>query len=244
MNEEKIIISLRKDLKYYIDKDYKERFPSFFKEDIKLFGVRACSLKELEKRYFKELKNIPKKDFLKIIEILLQQKEYEFKYIAFNLLYKRKHDFLKEDFSIFERFLKKYVKNWAHCDSFITHSFGYLVYKYPELLNRTNSWINSDNRWLKRSASTILIYTFKYHKNNKEFYSALNRLKTIVIKQINDTDDLVQKAYGWSAKEASNIKEEAVFKFIYKYKNKLPRTALRYAIENMSIEKKKIAMFK
>ncbi len=57
-----------------------------------------------------------------------------------------------------------------------------------------------------------------------------------------DQDDLVQKGYGWLLKEASNKFPKEVFEFVVHRKNKMPRTALRYAIEKMSKELKMEAM--
>jgi 3-methyladenine DNA glycosylase AlkD len=227
-----------------LDLNHKKKVQGFFKEKISPLGVKSEDLRQIEKQYFKSLKFLNKEEFFIIIESLLQEPEHEIRTLAFKWLYKRKQDFVKADFIVFEKWLKKYVNNWAHCDNFLTHSLGYLVNKYPELIDKTDSWINSNNRWLRRSASIILIYTFKYHKNNLEFNLFFSRLKQVILKQISDSDDLVQKGYGWSAKEASNIKEDLVFKFIYKYKDSLPRTALRYAIEKMSLEHKQKAMFK
>jgi 3-methyladenine DNA glycosylase AlkD len=244
MNEKKFISSLKDDLISLIDLEYKNKAQSFFKEEIFPIGLRSKDLESLEKKYFKSLKPLNKKDFFHIINSLLQEKEHEIKTLAFKCLYRKRKDFTKSDFRVFERWLKKYVNNWGHCDSFLTHSLGYLVYQYPELIQKTNSWISSNNRWLRRSASIILIYSFKYHKKKSEFNIFFSRLKNVILKQINDSDDLVQKGYGWSAKEASNIDEDLVFKFIYKHKQKLPRTALRYAIEKMSLEHKQKAMFK
>jgi len=244
MNEKKLISSLKHDLRNLVDVDYKNNTHSFFKEEVFPIGVRSKDLKNLEKKYFNYLKSLSKKDFLNIIETLLQHKEHEIKTLALKFLYRGKKEFEKKDFIIFERWLKNYIKNWEHCDNFLTHSLGYLVYLYPELLKRTDSWINNDNRWLRRSASIILIYTFKYHNNKKEFQNFFHRLKHVILKQINDSDDLVQKGYGWSAKEAANVDESLVYKFIYKHKNKLPRTALRYAIEKMNLKYKQKAMFK
>ena len=59
-----------------------------------------------------------------------------------------------------------------------------------------------------------------------------------------DTDDLVQKGYGWMLKEASKKHQTQVFNYIMKNKAKMPRTALRYAIEKMPVELKKQAMKK
>ncbi len=55
-------------------------------------------------------------------------------------------------------------------------------------------------------------------------------------------DDLVQKGYGWMLKDASVYYQKEVFDFIMRNKNKMPRTALRYAIEKMPQSLRKKAM--
>lgn len=62
--------------------------------------------------------------------------------------------------------------------------------------------------------------------------------------QLTDKDDLVQKGYGWMLKVAANKHEQAVFDFVVKNKAVMPRTALRYAIEKMPNEMRKVAMAK
>jgi 3-methyladenine DNA glycosylase AlkD len=59
-----------------------------------------------------------------------------------------------------------------------------------------------------------------------------------------DTDDLVQKGYGWLLKEASNRYQKDVFAYVMEHKDMMPRTALRYAIEKMPKVMKKQAMAK
>ena len=61
-------------------------------------------------------------------------------------------------------------------------------------------------------------------------------------KLLMDQDDLVQKGYGWMLKETSNIYQKQVFDFVMKRKHKMPRTALRYAIEKMPQSMRKKAM--
>lgn len=61
---------------------------------------------------------------------------------------------------------------------------------------------------------------------------------------LEDTDDLVQKGYGWMLKEASKKHLKEVYSYVQKNKKKMPRTALRYAIEKMPKELKKEAMAK
>jgi 3-methyladenine DNA glycosylase AlkD len=59
---------------------------------------------------------------------------------------------------------------------------------------------------------------------------------------LTDKDDMVQKGYGWLLKEASKKHQAEVFDYVMKWKAKMPRTALRYAIEKMPVEMRRRAM--
>ena len=59
---------------------------------------------------------------------------------------------------------------------------------------------------------------------------------------LQDKENLVQKGYGWMLKEASNRFPKEVFRYVMKNKKKMPRTALRYAIEKMPTAWRKEAM--
>ena len=59
---------------------------------------------------------------------------------------------------------------------------------------------------------------------------------------LEDTDDMVQKGYGWMLKEIANKRPREVFDFVMARKDRMPRTALRYAIEKMPAAWKKRAM--
>ena len=59
---------------------------------------------------------------------------------------------------------------------------------------------------------------------------------------LEDRDDMVQKGYGWMLKEASKKHQAEVFDYVMKRKAKMPRTALRYAIEKMPADLKRRAM--
>ena len=54
-----------------------------------------------------------------------------------------------------------------------------------------------------------------------------------------DPDDMVQKGYGWMLKSLADPFEDEVYSFILDHRASMPRTALRYAIEKMPVEKKR-----
>jgi 3-methyladenine DNA glycosylase AlkD len=55
---------------------------------------------------------------------------------------------------------------------------------------------------------------------------------------------MVQKGYGWMLKVASVTYPEAIFNYVMKHKQLMPRTALRYAIEKLEAAYKQQAMKK
>ena len=77
-------------------------------------------------------------------------------------------------------------------------------------------------------------------RKNKYLDEVLKIAKSLLF----DEEDLVQKAYGWMLKEASNANQKIIFDFVMKYKLSMPRTALRYAIEKMPANLKKQAMIR
>jgi len=79
-----------------------------------------------------------------------------------------------------------------------------------------------------------------FGKEKKYLAQILKTAETL----LTDTDDMVQKGYGWMLKEASKYNQPQVFAFVMKHKTKMPRTALRYAIEKLPLKLKLKAMTK
>ena len=230
-----ILNKIRKELKDNIDLKYKEGSINFFKEKIKIYGVRSKIVRNISNKYFKEIKQLDKKEILDLCEELLKTNYNEEETIAFSWCYKIKETYEKEDFKIFESWIKRYLTNWAMIDDFCTHSVGYLVMKHPKLINELKKWTKSDNRWVRRASAVTLIHSVGRKKNLKESFIISDML-------LLDKDDLVQKGYGWLLKVASHFYQKEVFDYVMKNKNNMPRTALRYAIEKMPKELKLMAM--
>jgi len=90
---------------------------------------------------------------------------------------------------------------------------------------------------MRRASAVSLIVPAKHGKFLKESIEIADLLLT-------DTDDMVQKGYGWLLKEASRKHTDEVFAYVMKNKRRMPRTALRYAIELMPKELKTETMKK
>lgn len=118
---------------------------------------------------------------------------------------------------------------------FCNHTVGSFIEKYSEFLIKLFEWASSKNRWVRRAAAVSLIIPAKKGNFLKEIFKIADIL-------LLDKDDLVQKGYGWMLKAASQAHQKEVFDYIIKNKAVMPRTALRYAIEKMPNELKKLAM--
>ena len=66
----------------------------------------------------------------------------------------------------------------------------------------------------------------------------------IADKLMHDEHYLVLKGYGWLLKVFSQYNEDAVFDYLMKHKQQMPRIAFRYALEKMPNEPREILMSK
>lgn len=233
----KIIEELRAELIRNADEKVKISGERFFREDVKLYGIRSAVVTDIAKAGFKLLTNKSKAEIFILCEELWKSGVMEESFVACNWSYNVRRDYKASDFEIFGRWVKTYVSNWASCDTLCNHSVGTLVEMYPALLAGLKDWAGSSDRWTKRAAAVSLIIPAR----KGEFLEHILEIADILH---SDGDDMVQKGYGWMLKAASQAHEEKVFSYIMSKKATMPRTALRYAIEKMPAELKAKAMAK
>jgi len=232
-----IIKTVRKEFKLNIDKKYLESTKRFFKEPVKSYGVKSAVVADIAKRTFRDIQSCDKDEIFALCEELFRSGYSEEAFLASDWAYNLRGDFKPADFKVFERWVNKYIDNWAKCDTFCNHTMGAFVERYPVFLNELRKWAGSDNRWVKRASAVTLILPARHGKFLKDIFKIADKLLT-------DEDDMVQKGYGWMLKAASEAHQKEVFSYVMKNKNKMPRTALRYAIEKMPLALKKQAMLK
>lgn len=232
-----IIKNIQRELKIISDEKVKKSSQRFFKEEIKVYGVKAVLIHKIAKENFKLIKDFPKLDIFKLCEELLQSGYVEESIIACDWSYYIHKKYEPTDFLIFEKWVEKHVSNWATCDTLCNHTIGTFLIMYPNFINELLKWTKSANRWKKRAAAVSLIIPAR-----RGYF--LNEILEIANLLLLENDDLVQKGYGWMLKEASKTNQTAIFNYLISKKTVMPRTAFRYAIEKMPNELRKIAMKK
>ncbi|TFH54272.1 MAG: DNA alkylation repair protein [Methanothrix sp.] len=233
--ERDVLAAVRQELLQSIDEKTRESAQRFFKEEVKFHGVKSALVKKIATKYFREIKDRDKNEIFSLCENLQQANYGEEAFIAYEWAYSLRRQFVPEDFVVFERWVDLYVDNWAKCDTLCNHTLGTFVEMYPQFIENLAVWARSENRWLRRASSVTLILPARKDLFLKEVFDISDIL-------LMDKDDMVQKGYGWMLKEASKKHQAEVFDYVMRWKEKMPRTALRYAIEKMPVEMRKEAM--
>jgi len=148
---------IQKELGKNIDIKYRNNLHRAFGHKIKAHGVRVPIVRKIANGYFKDIKELDKKEFYKKCEELLKTKSIEETFIVFQWIYKRKKQITEQDFKIFERWINKYVNNWAKCDDFCCHTMGYFILEYPKYVKHLKKWAKHKNMWMKRASAVSLI---------------------------------------------------------------------------------------
>lgn len=246
-----IIEEVRQALREAVDEKTQASGDRYFKEEVKLYGVRVPDVNLIGKLAFQKIESLSKQEIFELCEELWRSGYSEEGYIACNWSYALRRQYGPADFAVFERWVKNYISNWATCDTLCNHTVGDFVMMYPEYVAELKKWARSDNRWVKRAAAVTLIIPAR-----KGLF--LDDILEIADTLLLDPDDLVQKGYGWMLKAASMSEPiarnadpetkrkhlEAVFDFVMARRATMPRTALRYAIEKMPPELRARAMEK
>ncbi|HOS72332.1 MAG TPA: DNA alkylation repair protein [Bacteroidales bacterium] len=230
-----IIEDLRFELKHNADEKTRISGERFFREEVKIHGLKSALVSSIGREYFKKLPEKNKETVFGLCEELWKSGYLEESFIACNWAYCLRKEFTPDDFPVFEGWVSKYVSNWASCDTLCNHSIGTFVEMYPSFVSDLKKWARSEKRWVKRASAVTLIIPARSGKFLGDIFEIADILHS-------DPDDMVQKGYGWMLKAASEAHQQKVFRYVMRRKKSMPRTSLRYAIEKMPSELKAQAM--
>ena len=233
----KIIKSIREELRDAAEEKRRISGLTFFREEVRLYGVTAATVKKISRKYYTLVRDLSREEVVAGCDSLWMSGMLEESFIACAWSEKLVQEFTPADFNILERWVHEYVSNWASCDTLCNHTVGDFIRKYPEYIAELKRWTTSDNRWVRRAAAVSLIIPAREGLFSDDVFEIAGLL-------LNDTDDMVQKGYGWLLKVTSQAHQKEVFDYVIRHKAVMPRTALRYAIEKMPPDLRAKAMEK
>ncbi|MGI8742687.1 MAG: DNA alkylation repair protein [Bryobacteraceae bacterium] len=207
----------------------------FFKETVDPYGVRGAQIRQLAAAVYREIKHWPAKQRDQVCEALWKTGKLEGG-ILVSHLYRR---FYKQcgarEFAVFERWIDRYVRNWAHTDGVASWLLAACIRNDPALIERLYLWTRARNRWKRRASAVALLQEAKQGRNTESIFRVADLL-------FGDADEIVQKGVGWLLKEAYPRKPAATVDFLSERKAKASRLTLRYAAEKMTSDDKKTVL--
>jgi 3-methyladenine DNA glycosylase AlkD len=231
-----LVSDIRINLLAQIEPRYREGITNFFRGDpVKFHGVRTPFVRAISADAFKVLEGAEKKDIWTLCDRLLESGYGEERTIAFDWAWRLRRKLEPSDFKRFERWLAGHCADWAGVDDLSCHALGYLLNEFPELLPRLKKWTRSPRWHLRRASAVALMYSVR---RKSQLDLALKTADALMM----DEHDLVRKGYGWLLKETTRHYSKIVFEYVLMNKARMPRTALRYAIEKLPEDWKKRAM--
>jgi 3-methyladenine DNA glycosylase AlkD len=170
------------------------------------------------------------------LQKLINKKIHEYRLISLLILiskYKKSID-IKTKKQIYDFYVKNinFVNNWDLVDLSSPHIIG------EHLFNKSRrplyNLAKSSNLWYRRIS---IISTFTFIKK-EDFKDTIKIAKLL----LNDKHDLIHKAVGWMLREVGKRDISILYNFLDEFYKEMPRTMLRYAIEKLPKDKRKIYM--
>ncbi len=187
-------------------------------------GLRVPQVREITKKYYLELS-------IRDIETLLESKWHEVRLSAVIVMtaqYNKADKVLRKKlYKLYIKYIGKGINNWDIIDISCPHIVGaYLFDKDREPLYK----LSKQGLWHKR-VSIISTFYFLRQKEPFETYKLAEIL-------VDEQHDLLQKAVGWSIREMGKVDGQLLRQFLDKHAATMPRIALRYSLEKLTITEK------
>jgi 3-methyladenine DNA glycosylase AlkD len=227
-----LLKDIRSRLKQAADPKFEAGLRWFFKEPVKPYGVRTPLLRELARLAYAQVKQWPVAERDRFVTELWKSGMLEEGVIVSHLYRRFAKSCGEREFAMFERWIDRYVRNWAHCDGVSTWLIAASIANRPGLADRLAAWTKSKNRWKRRSAAVSLIQEAKQGRNTETIFHICDLL-------LADADDMVRKGVGWLLKETYPKRPREVLGFLDPWRATAPRLTLRLAAEKMTSRDRK-----
>jgi 3-methyladenine DNA glycosylase AlkD len=221
---EELAASIRQQMQSAANAEFARGVRNFFKEPVDPWGVRSADLQSMARYTYSEVKQwgVPQRNSL--CDILWHGKLEEG--VLVSHVYRRfAPSSSRCEFKLFERWLDRYVHNWAHTDGVASWLLAACIANDPALKARLPAWTRSRNRWKRRASIVALLQEAKKGGSSEHILEMARLLRS-------DSDDLVQKGVAWVLKETYPRRPEEVFAFLTELE--FPRLVVRCAAEKMS----------
>ena len=214
-------------LQVQAEPSFREGVQRYFQHSIDAYGVRTPAVRRLAGSIYREVRDWPLAERNRLCTELWRSGKFEEGSLAV-YLYQRFHRQCGScEFHLFEKWIDRFVGNWAHCDGVGTMLISETLIHEPSLIALLPPWTNSPNRWKRRAAAVSLIWEGRKGRHTEEILGLARAL-------LGDSDDMVQKGVGWLLKDAYPARPQEVTNFLKLHGAGTSRLVLRIAAEKMT----------
>ena len=156
---------------------------------------------------------------------LVRDRYLEAKSLGIEVVSRYRREFGPGLLPVWKRWLSdNHAANWATTDAICCYLIGPLLLRHPELGVRLRVWVRDRNMWVRRASIVGLIPLARKGGSLDLVYEIARQLHT-------DSEDLIQKAVGWTLREAGKTDMARLERYLRTHGPSIPRTTVRYAIE-------------
>jgi 3-methyladenine DNA glycosylase AlkD len=179
---------------------------AYMRNQFDFLGIKSPIRKEIQQSFLRK-KNLPPKEELEnIVKSLWDKPQREFQYFALELADKYTRQVEAEDIILFE-WMVTHKSWWDTVDFVAPRLMGNYFKLFPDLRDKkVEAWLNSENRWLMRSA---LLFQLKYNAKLDTLF-----LEHVINSLLGSKEFFINKAIGWILRQYSKSHPQWVIDFI------------------------------
>ncbi len=147
MTAGQLVRELRARLASRADPEFRAGIVRFFRESVDPYGVRTAEVQKLVPFLYKHVKPWSAGDRNRFCEELWKSGKFEEGVLAAHLYRRFRRECGTAEFRLFERWIDRYVRNWAHADGVASWLLAACIENEPSLVARLPRWTRSRNRW-------------------------------------------------------------------------------------------------
>jgi len=164
-------------------------------------------------------------DAMALADELIADPYLETKSVGIEIVARYRRSFTPSLLPRWKRWLaRSHSANWATTDAICGMLIGPLLVMHPRLVSQMRAWARDRNMWVRRASIVGLIPTVRTGRALDVVYGIAKTLHA-------DDHDLIQKAVGWTLREAGKIDAQRLERYLRANGPSIPRTTVRYAIE-------------
>jgi 3-methyladenine DNA glycosylase AlkD len=194
--------------------------------DLAFYNVGTAAMRDLARSIHADHKDAwTIDDAMAFADELIESRYLDVKSVGIEVVARYRRSFTPRLLAAWKRwFSGNHSANWATTDAICGALIGPLLLQHPELCARMRVWARDRNMWVRRASIVGLIPRARRGESLDLVYEIARRLHA-------DTEDLIQKAVGWTLREAGKTDMARLERYLRANGAAIPRTTLRYAIE-------------